>query len=314
MVWSQGGRLRLDLGLGEGSPLDFLLEVISDVGESFDMRFLSIFCVLLCSSVFLTAEEFLLYEEKSRGVGTKWQMTNKTHSKDIRAEVFGVDEGSVVVRSEALVEHLSEVEVLSEHRHIITILKNEMTSTMLDGDDRRESEVKNLGVLVGRKLEFEYRFSQWNFRPSKEQWSEAELARIADIIDVMNSERRIYGGGKRKVGQSWRISASDWMSGAMDWKNLDGDVKVHFLEVVKHEGRRCALLKIVGDVEGTTIEEGENVVSIKGEVHIYRDLELLIDVSEKADLKWSCKSSTDEGVVQIDFNYMSNSKAVQVTP
>lgn len=189
-----------------------------------------------------------------------------------------------------------------------------MTSRILDEENETKPEVEDVGVLGGRKLEFEYRFFQWNFRPRKEKWSEEELAEVAEILEVMNAEKRIYGGAKRKVGEIWKISAADWMSAGMDWKDLDGDVEMHFLEVVKYEGRKCALLEVVGNVEGTTLEEGENVVAIQGKVLIYRDLELLIDLSTEANLKWSCKSLTDEGGVQIDFNYVSKGKAVQVTP
>jgi hypothetical protein len=174
-----------------------------------------------------------------------------------------------------------KVESIGEGKYRYTMVEERKTerSTMM-GQEQPAKETVNplegLAVIAEKGAEGTWTAKLESGEATAEM--EAELEKIAEELSK-DTDAKIYGTARRKVGDEWEVPGSDMMG----VKGAEGTVKLKFEGIEDFGGESCA--KLTGTLDLSGSPEGEVPEGIKmrmtGDFVVFRSIEHRVDRQNK---------------------------------
>lgn len=152
------------------------------------------------------------------------------------------------------------------------------------GKQKEESPANYLGVKLAGKRDDA---AKWKLTLLEGELDPEMLAmKEKEINSVREHELEIFGDQPRSVGDTWSVDVSK-IQGFGQAANFKGEpANAKFVEIIDHEGARCARIEIDLKAKGEAIEgaeHGQGVFQIKGKLTFLRDLDLKFDKAMNFD-------------------------------
>jgi hypothetical protein len=92
-----------------------------------------------------------------------------------------------------------------------------------------------------------------------------------------------YPSKSLKIGESWDMGNEIRKYLGSDFLISSSSVNATLKEIVEHQGEKCALIEVVGDIKGTQLDSNNNEIQIQMSLNgnIYRSLSSFVDIDSK---------------------------------
>ncbi len=161
----------------------------------------------------------------------------------------------------------------------------------------KTQEVMQGGALLGKRLLGKREQNHWQFvfkdvKPSpEEQKALDDFGKRSDLLAFLPY---LYGGQARRKGERWKADTGELTKGAKGGASSTIELSFTLVDVVDHQGMRCANLGVSGFINSALGAGNASTFKLEVRGDIWRDVRDLVDVDESARDAHSRRNAGEE--------------------
>ena len=159
------------------------------------------------------------------------------------------------------------------NKSVRTEFKKDVVTSRAVINGQPTPQPKEQGPLHQQTIVFSKSGKQWSGQLEGVEASAAQLDRVEELARIVGgyNNKVILGAVPRKIGESWQVKPSRLNAYAGGLKEMNGNFKVFFRSLIKHEGYTCA--EIIADFDLTGNELAGKEMRITGKMELLQSLD-----------------------------------------